>query len=166
MRLFVHGSHEDDKSFIAHPVDDVVAAAAAACRALAITDGPTYTQVLLSPDGPRVMEVAARLGGGHDAELCAAALGVDLSVAAVRAALGRPPGPLEAVRDRAAVVRFLIAPPGRLRRVEGLRRPLIIAISGYGLEEDRQRSRDAGIDHHLTKPVDIRTIAGLIEQPR
>ena len=103
-----------------HPVADVVAAAAAACRALAITEGPTYTQVLISADGPRVMEVAARLGGGHDAELCAAALGVDLSAAAVLAALGRPPGRLEPVRDRAAIVRFLIAPPGRLRRVDGL----------------------------------------------
>jgi hypothetical protein len=38
----------------------------------------------------------------------------------VRAALGQPPGALEPVRDRAAVVRFLIAPPGRLQRVEGL----------------------------------------------
>ena len=75
-----------------HPIADVVAAAEAACRALAITDGPTYTQVLLSPDGPRVMEVAARLGGGHDGELCAAALGVDLSAAAVLAALGGAPG--------------------------------------------------------------------------
>ena len=103
-----------------YPVADVVAVAEAACRALAITEGPTYTQVLISADGPRVMEVAARLGGGHDAELCAAALGVDLSAAAVLAALGRPPGALEPVRDRAAVVRFLIAPPGRLRRVEGL----------------------------------------------
>jgi biotin carboxylase len=74
----------------------------------------------MAPDGPRVMEVAARLGGGHDAELCGAALGVDLSAAAVRAALGQPPGALEPVRDRAAVVRFLIAPPGRLLRVEGL----------------------------------------------
>ena len=103
-----------------HEAADVAAAAEAACRALAFTDGPTYTQVLLAPDGPRVMEVAARLGGGHDAELCAAALGVDLSGAAVLAALGRPPGSLAPVRDRAAVVRFLIAPPGRLRRVEGL----------------------------------------------
>jgi biotin carboxylase len=103
-----------------HPVADVVAAAEAACRALAISEGPTYTQVLLAPDGPRVMEVAARLGGGHDAELCLAALGVDLSAAAVQAALGRPPGPLEPVRDRAAVVRFLIAPPGHLQRIEGL----------------------------------------------
>jgi biotin carboxylase len=103
-----------------HRVEDVVAAAAAACRALGITAGPTYTQVLLAPDGPRVMEVAARLGGGHDAELCHAALGVDLSAAAVNAALGRTPGPLAATSERAAVVRFLIAPAGRLVRVDGL----------------------------------------------
>jgi biotin carboxylase len=103
-----------------YPIADVVAAAEAACRALALAGGPTYTQVLLSPDGPRVMEVAARLGGGHDGELCAAALGVDLSAAAVRAALGQAREPLEPLRDRAAVVRFLIAPPGRLVRVDGL----------------------------------------------
>ena len=96
------------------------AVAEAACSALGLREGPTYTQVLLAPDGPRVMEVAARLGGGHDAELCEAALGVDLSAAAVRAALGREPGRLDAVArprgrralpDRAA---------GRLARVDGL----------------------------------------------
>jgi biotin carboxylase len=103
-----------------HPVADVVAAAEAACRALGLVAGPTYTQVLLAPGGPRVMEVAARLGGGHDAELCAAALGVDLSAAAVRAALGQSPGPLAPTRERAAAVRFLVAPAGRLLRVDGL----------------------------------------------
>ena len=77
-----------------HPTAAVVAAAEAACRALGIKHGPTYTQVLIGPDGPCVMEVAARLGGGHDAELCEAALGVDLSAAAVRSAVGRPAGPL------------------------------------------------------------------------
>lgn len=103
-----------------HPVADAVEVARAACAALGVASGPTYTQVLLGPDGPRVMEVAARLGGGHDGELCATALGVDLSAAAVLAALGRPPGPLSPPRNRAAVVRFLIAPAGRLVRVEGL----------------------------------------------
>jgi|tagenome__1003787_1003787.scaffolds.fasta_scaffold20968819_2 biotin carboxylase len=103
-----------------HATAAVVAVAEAACRALSIEHGPTYTQVLMADDGPRVMEVAARLGGGHDAELCAAALGVDLSAAAVQAALGLPVGSLEPTRDRAAVVRFLVAPPGRLERVEGL----------------------------------------------
>ena len=103
-----------------HAVAGAVAAAEAACLALGIVAGPTYTQVLLAADGPRVMEVAARLGGGHDGELCAAALGVDLSAAAVRAALGQAPGPLAPTRERAAVVRFLVAPPGRLTRVDGL----------------------------------------------
>jgi biotin carboxylase len=103
-----------------HVTAELVAAAEAACRALGITDGPTYTQVLRGSDGPRVMEVAARLGGGHDGELCLAALGVDLSAAAVLAALGRPATSLEPSRERAAVVRFLIAPPGRIARVEGL----------------------------------------------
>jgi biotin carboxylase len=103
-----------------HPVAAVVAAAEAACRALGLSNGPSYTQVLLTPDGPRVMEVAARLGGGHDAELCAAALGVDLSAAAVCAALGQSPGPLAPAQERAAVVRFLVAPAGRLVRIEGL----------------------------------------------
>jgi biotin carboxylase len=103
-----------------HATAALVAAAAAACRALGLSAGPTYTQVLQAPGGPRVMEVAARLGGGHDGELCAAALGVDLSAAAVRAALGLAPGTLTPSRERAAVVRFLIAPPGRLARVEGL----------------------------------------------
>ena len=103
-----------------HAVADVVSAAEAACGALGLRHGPTYTQVLLAPDGPRVMEVAARLGGGHDGELCAAALGVDLSGAAVRTALGLEPGRLTPSHERAAVVRFLIAPAGRLLRVDGL----------------------------------------------
>ena len=64
-------------------------AAEAACLALGITAVADRSQVLLAPGGPRVMEVGPRLGGGHDAELCKAALGVDLSAAAVNAALGR-----------------------------------------------------------------------------
>ena len=45
--------------------------AEAAAAAVGMRDGPSYTQVLVGQDGPRVGELAARLGGGHDAELCA-----------------------------------------------------------------------------------------------
>jgi CheY-like chemotaxis protein len=30
---------------------------------------------------------------------------------------------------------------------------LLIALTGYGQESDRQRTRDAGFDHHLVKPA-------------
>jgi signal transduction histidine kinase/CheY-like chemotaxis protein len=38
-------------------------------------------------------------------------------------------------------------------RNEGFSNELIVAVSGYGQPEDRQRSRDAGFDEHLVKPV-------------
>ena len=41
-----------------------------------------------------------------------------------------------------------------LRVLPATKDALLIALSGYGQAEDRQRSRDAGLDHHLTKPVD------------
>jgi CheY-like chemotaxis protein len=31
---------------------------------------------------------------------------------------------------------------------------LLIALTGWGQEEDRQKSREAGFDTHLVKPVD------------
>jgi biotin carboxylase len=96
-------------------------AAAAAASALGISEGPTYTQVRLGADGPRVGELAARLGGGHDAELCEAALGVDLNDLALAAALGEDPGPIEpAPRVGGGCVRFLVAPEGEVRSVEGV----------------------------------------------
>lgn len=102
-----------------------VAAATAAAATLGVTDGPTYTQLVVGRDGaPRVIELAARLGGGHDAELCLAALGVDLAALAVAAALGEPVDaaaltPAPAVGG--ATTRFLVPPrPGRLVAVEGV----------------------------------------------
>jgi CheY-like chemotaxis protein len=33
-------------------------------------------------------------------------------------------------------------------------RPYLVAVTGYGAPEDRQRALDAGFDEHVTKPVD------------
>jgi biotin carboxylase len=104
-----------------HDVAGAVAAAAAAAAALGIENGPSYTQVLLSPRGALVGELAARLGGGHDAELVRAVTGVDLNELALGAALGesseRPPAEPAAP---AACIRFLVPPPGELIAVHGV----------------------------------------------
>jgi len=50
------------------------------------------------------------------------------------------------------------------------RSPTIIAVTGWGHEGDRQRAREAGIDHHLVKPADIeqlqRLLAPIAARPR
>jgi biotin carboxylase len=103
-----------------YDVEGAIAVARAAAEALGVENGPTYTQVLLSSDGPKVMELAARLGGGHDAELCRAALGIDLNGLALCAALGEPAELPEAEPFGGACVRFLVAPAGILSGIEGL----------------------------------------------
>jgi CheY-like chemotaxis protein len=42
----------------------------------------------------------------------------------------------------------------QIRAQSAEKRPLIVAITGYGTEADRLRSQAAGIDLHLVKPVD------------
>ena len=53
-----------------------------------------------------------------------------------------------------------------LRRDQDLPRPTIIAISGYGQEEDRRRSAEVGIDHHLVKPVSFTQLEAMLRAPR
>jgi CheY-like chemotaxis protein len=39
---------------------------------------------------------------------------------------------------------------------------VLVALTGYGAAEDRQRAHAAGFDHHLAKPVDVATLRGLV----
>lgn len=106
-----------------HDTGVVVEAARAAAEALGVRHGTSYTQIRLGAEGPRVVELAARLGGGHDAELCSAALGVDLADLAVSFALGEQPADhawQAEPRVGGACVLFLVAPEGTLRGVEGV----------------------------------------------
>src|SRR5580700_9878278 len=71
---------------------------------------------------------------------------------------------LEAALDyRPNVVLLDIGLPGlngfevakQLRRQPALQNAMLVAMTGYGREGDRQRSQEAGFDHHLVKPGDF-----------
>ena len=49
----------------------------------------------------------------------------------------------------------------RLRRVPALKQARLIALTGFGGDQDRRRADQAGFDRHVTKPVDpaiLRTV--------
>ena len=52
-----------------------------------------------------------------------------------------------------------------LRREEWSKDSVLIAVSGYGEEQARDRSKEAGFHHHLVKPVNFDTILALIGGP-
>ena len=104
-------------------VGAAVDAARAAAAALGVREGPTYTQVVVGERGAHVVELAARVGGGHDAELCEAVLGVDLNGLALAAALGEPVDDeqLRPVQQAGGgCTQFLLPEPGTLVEVEGV----------------------------------------------
>ena len=116
-------AHVWPSSLAPEKVGAAVDAARAAAEALGVREGPTYTQVVVGERGAHVVELAAMLGGGHDAELCAAALDVDLNGLALAAALGEP---VEGERLRpvegagGACVHFLVPEAGLLEEVAGV----------------------------------------------
>ena len=52
----------------------------------------------------------------------------------------------------------------RMRERPEFKRTLIVAVSGYGQDEHQARSREAGVDHHLVKPIDPAAVMALLSK--
>jgi two-component system CheB/CheR fusion protein len=142
------------------------AAVAAAClkRVLRNTKGMTnlpraMERVVVADDNPAmtaVLKLALRLWGW---EVIVAHDGL---------------GAIEAIRlSRPAVALVDIGLPGlnglevaRVVRATDVAPRLLVAMSGYGEEQDRVRSREAGFDKHLVKPVDPDALKAMLLSAR
>ena len=51
-----------------------------------------------------------------------------------------------------------------LRELPELNGMKLIALTGYGQESDRRKSREAGFDHHLVKPVDLLILESVLTE--
>jgi len=54
----------------------------------------------------------------------------------------------------------------RIRNDPAFADVLLIAVTGWGQQQDRERTAQAGFDHHLVKPADIDTIESLLASGR
>jgi signal transduction histidine kinase/CheY-like chemotaxis protein len=124
---------------------------------------------------PRVTEVPARRILVVDDNVDAAAsLGMLLEVlgAEVRTEHDGPAALATIDSYRPDVVLLDIGMPGmdgfqvaeRIRSQPDSKHVLLIALTGWGQEEDRRRTREAGFDHHLVKPADVKTLRNLLTQ--
>jgi CheY-like chemotaxis protein len=52
----------------------------------------------------------------------------------------------------------------RLRRISGRDNLVLVAMTGYGQEEDRRQAYEAGFDLHLTKPISFEAVETLLER--
>jgi biotin carboxylase len=100
-------------------------------RAVGLRDSVAYPQLLLSDDGVRVVEIAARVPGGQMDQVARLGAGVDLVEVALRQALGDavPDKLVRPTRTQPLAIRFLTSTPGPL--------PVGVVTSVNGLDRAR-----------------------------
>jgi CheY-like chemotaxis protein len=52
----------------------------------------------------------------------------------------------------------------RMRKLPGLESAVLAALTGWGQEEDRERTSQAGFDLHLVKPLDPKVLEGILRE--
>jgi CheY-like chemotaxis protein len=50
----------------------------------------------------------------------------------------------------------------RMRMLPAMQKTLLVALTGWGTQDDRQRTREAGFDRHLTKPAELPAVEELL----
>jgi CheY-like chemotaxis protein/anti-sigma regulatory factor (Ser/Thr protein kinase) len=122
-----------------------------------------------NPQTRRVLVVDDNVDAAESLALMLRAVGHE-----VRTAHDGPAALREAGALRPEVVLLDIGLPGmdgyevarRLRQQEGLGQALVVALTGYGQEEDRRRAAAAGFDVHLVKPADPEAVQQLVARAR
>jgi CheY-like chemotaxis protein len=134
------------------------AAAASPSRREVEATGERLARILVVDDNVDLARGLARLLEirGHD----------------VQVAYDGPTGLAKARKSKPEVVLLDIGLPGmdgyqvaaHLRQEETVKDATLIAISGYGQEEDLRLAKEAGFDHHLVKPIASADLFKLLEE--
>lgn len=109
-----------------------------AVKAVGIKDGPAHVEIMLTEDGPKMIELGARMGGDCiTTHLVPLSTGIDMVKATIQIALGETPD-IEPKLEKGSAIRFLDAPSGT-----------ITAFSGV----EEARAVDGVVEVTLTKQV-------------
>jgi len=117
------------------------------------------------PAGRRVLVVDDNVDGAESLAMLLGLFGHEAR------AVHDGPAALAAARDVAPEIVFLdIGLPGmsgydvakRFRADASLAGAVLVALTGWGSEDDRRKSKEAGFDHHLTKPVNFEQVQALL----
>lgn len=112
-----------------------------ACRAalaVGIKNGPAHVEIILTKDGPKMVELGARMGGDCiTTHLVPLSTGIDMIEATIKIACGEKPD-LAPKFEKGSAIRFLDAPHGNIAAIEGVEQ-------AYAIEGVREISFTKGV---------------------
>lgn len=116
---FVEIGHSQPSRLPKADVEAIKVLAIQAAKAVGIENGPGHAEIILTEDGPKMVEIGARMGGGCiTTHLVPLSTGINMTEATIRTALGETPD-IEPKYNRGSAIRFIIPPIGQVVKISG-----------------------------------------------
>lgn len=117
---FVEMGHSQPTRLGVETAQKIADVARAAVRAVGIENGPSHTEIIVTEEGPKVVEIGARLGGDCiTTHLVPLSTGVDMVECCIRIALGDVPN-VTPKFEKGSAIRYLPSHEGWLKSISGL----------------------------------------------
>lgn len=117
---FVEMGHNQPSILPPEDVDKIMHLACRAVKSVGINCGPSHVEIKLTPSGPKMVELGARMGGDCiTTHLVPLSTGVDMIKATIDSALGQIPNIVPTLQKGSAI-RFFNAPNGIITAIEGI----------------------------------------------
>jgi len=117
---FVETGHSQPSCLPADDLEKIRDLAGRAALAVGVENGPAHAEIMLTKDGPKMVEIGARMGGGCiTTHLVPLSTGVDMIKATMDICMGQEPDIVPRF-EKGAAIRFLRAPYGTITGIEGV----------------------------------------------
>lgn len=116
---FVEMGHSQPSRLAAEDLDRIRDLACRAVKAVGIQNGPAHVEIMLTADGPKMVELGARMGGDCiTTHLVPLSTGIDMIEATLRISCGETPD-ITPKFQKGSAIRFFDVPCGTIKAIEG-----------------------------------------------
>lgn len=123
---YVEMGHSQPTRHSKEIANQIAEVAIAANKAVGIKNGPSHTEIIVTPEGPKVVELGARLGGDNiTTHLVPLSTGVNMVECCIKIALNEKPD-IKPKWNKGAAVRYFSQHAGVVKRIEGLEEAKLI----------------------------------------
>lgn len=117
---FVEMGHSQPSNHGDENVNKIKDLAIRAVKAVGIEDGPAHVEIMLTQDGPKMVELGARMGGDCiTTHLVPLSTGIDMIKATIETACGRKPD-IEQKFEKGSAIRYFDVPNGTIKAIDGV----------------------------------------------
>ncbi len=116
---FVEMGHSQPSRLAECDLEKIRDLACRAVKAVGIENGPAHVEIILTKDGPKMVELGARMGGDCiTTHLIPLSTGIDMIEATIRIACGEKPD-IEPKFEKGSAIRYFSVPSGVIKSIEG-----------------------------------------------